>query len=209
MYLSCSEDSLDTNPVKSSTEEQVDLETNESKSRPSHPDVIAQRVNYQLVIKDADAWEIMLNLKKIRRISWTTDSLWSYEGHMIYKLSSYLIKGKASAIYDSRSQIMTVCANDSAWDRGMISYSILIESSTNNPIGNYCYHEKPYKMNAISSEIIKGYVGYTTKEKSKGVPYDAQKTDETKALTPAELKEIESFIPSKYEDGDWDNSIFN
>ena len=64
----------------------------------------------------------------------------------------------ATAIYDPRTQNMTVCATDSAWNRGKIVYSLGQVSGTNRFIGTYHYHHKPYRMNDAPSVLVKGRI---------------------------------------------------
>ncbi len=136
----------------------------------NHPDIVAQRDNYQVVIQDDDGWEIMLILRKRKKIAYESDSVLAYYGHMYYKTSSYLIRGFATALYDQRSGVISISAKDSAWNRGNINYSFTLNNEVPTETGSdrwkldggYWYYKWPFRMNAIKGRLIKGYFkGFT------------------------------------------------
>ena len=129
----------------------------EKTGRLTDPIIVAYRNSYEIVIQDDDGWEIMLNLKRARLKSLSpTGYLYSYEGILIYKMSYYIIKGGASAIFDPINNILAVCGLDSAYNRGKIIYAGQVPSNGYEFTGTYHYNKNPNKMNYIDCAIIKG-----------------------------------------------------
>lgn len=122
------------------------------------PAIVAYRDKYDVVVRDRDGWEIMLNVVRKRKITSSADSLISYAGHLIYKYASTLIIGRATAIYDQRNQTMQVCALDSAYNRGIIGYAIQFTDNETTMNASYLYYEKPTNMNRVYCELIKGRI---------------------------------------------------
>lgn len=127
-------------------------------ARTPDPEIVACRDKYSVVVRDADGWEIMLNEVRRRKITYSTDSLISYAGHLMYKSGASIIKGKASAIYDQRNQAMLVCALDSAYSLKKINYNIQFTDNETTMNGSYIYYEKPTQMNSVGCELIKGRI---------------------------------------------------
>ena len=196
LAVSCSDSGSPSDPLEMDPGEEPELRTSQAIN---HPDVVAQRANYQIVVQDADGWEIMLNLVKKRRISWTTDSLYSYEGHMIYKLGPKTIIGSATALLDRRTGGLIVAAVDSAYNRGLIAYSFQVPATApagdwNMPVGTYHYKKVPVRMNAIRGRLIKGTLGDLSIPASSGLGISVPASPPTQE----EVEAMEAYVPRKH-----------
>ncbi len=174
MIYSCTGEAEDTPTEPGSEFESLALEkeaTSVTGVR-NHPDIVAMRPYYDLVIQDQDGWEIMLNLRKRRLVDrGSYDSIYTYYGLLVYKLSSYTIAGFATAQFDQRTGMFAVAAKDSAWNRGNIQYQLQMNNDTPtasgetfyNLPGSYWYYKWPFRMNKLRARLIQGRVkGFTT-----------------------------------------------
>ena len=142
----------------------------------NHPNIVELREKYQVVIQDIDGWELMLNLRKRKYVSNSggLDSLYGYWGHLVYHSNNYgTIIGFASAHFDTRTNMVTLCGKDSIFNHGNLIYQLKIsdELKTSNHqyeggyeynlLGSCWYHNRPYQMYSIKARLIKGrFKGY-------------------------------------------------
>lgn len=108
--------------------------------------------NYEIVIIDQDGWEICLNPKRTR------NEVTSYVGYLWYQMGSVEYRGKASAVYQSNLEILTINALDSARGSYHITYSLKFKSMT-ELYGSFGYYEKPYRVNEVNARLEKGSLG--------------------------------------------------
>ena len=111
------------------------------------------RPYYDVVIMDADRWEICLNLVRLRQ------HVNSYSGHLWYQAGSFIFEGHATAVYNHQLDHLTVTALDSGWDRGHIAYGLQFIEGTNDMYGSYVYREFPRRTNGINAWLVQGQLG--------------------------------------------------
>lgn len=154
LLYECSDKGVETPTLEDSL---TGAENMEKTGRAPGPNIEAYRASYEIVVRDEDGWEVMLNLSRARQRSLSpTGYLYTYSGNLFYRMSYYIIKGGASAIFDPINNILAVCAVDSAYNRGKIVYTGQVPSNDYTFKGTYHYCKFPDRMNYIGMEIIKG-----------------------------------------------------